>query len=85
VAAKFEVPAGTTARALAPELVASLGSPDPGMRDDLAFSIFSAWIYRQKRLGDADLGPMVTTLEANLRKDIGATGTDSVLLRSFSA
>jgi hypothetical protein len=85
VEAKFEVPSGTTAQALAPELVASLGSTDPEMRDDLAFSILTAWTYRQKRLTPDDLRPIITTLETNLRKDIGSTGTDAVLLRSFSA
>ena len=32
-----------------------------------------------------DLRPMILMLEANLRKGIGAIGTDGVLLRSFSA
>jgi hypothetical protein len=85
VEAKFEVPAGATAQALAPELVASLGSTDPEMRDDLAFSILTAWTYRQKRLTPDDLRPIITTLETNLRKDIDSPGTDAVLLRSFSA
>jgi hypothetical protein len=85
VEAKFEVPSGSTVQALAPELVASLGSPDPEMRDDLAFSILTAWTYRQKRLSPDDLRPMITMLQAQLRKDIGSTGTDAVLLRSFSA
>jgi hypothetical protein len=85
VDAKFEVPSGSTAQALAPELLASLGSADPEMRDDLAFSILTAWTYRQKRLDPDQLRPIIGTLEANLRKDIGSTGTDAVLLRSFSA
>jgi hypothetical protein len=85
VAAKFEVPAGSSAQALAPELVASLGSPDPELRDDLAVSILTAWIYQQKRLTPDDLRPMVQILEGNLRSGIGSPGTDAVLLRSFSA
>lgn len=83
--ARFEVPAGTTAQQLAPELLATLGSGDPELRDDLALSILTSWIYQKKLLGPDDLRPMILTLEANLRKGVGAIGTDGVLLRSFSA
>src|SRR5262245_21097888 len=81
----FEPPAGTTAAALAPELVANLGSTDPELRDDLSATILTAWIYRQKRLAPDDLRPIVATLGANLRAGIGETNTDTVLRRSFSA
>ena len=83
--ARFEVPAGATAQQLAPELLATLGGADPELRDDLALSILTSWIYQRKLLGPDDLRPMTLTLEANLRKDIGAIGADGVLLRSFSA
>jgi hypothetical protein len=83
--AKYEVPPGTTASRLAPELIGSLGSVDPELRDDLALSILTSWIYQKKLLGPDDLRPMVHTLEGNLRNGIGETGTDGVLLRSFSA
>jgi hypothetical protein len=81
----FDPPAGTTAAALAPELVDSLASPDPELRDDLSETILTAWIYRKKLLGPDDLRPLVATLRANLRAGIGETGTDTVLRRSFSA
>jgi hypothetical protein len=84
-AAKFEVPAGATAPQLAPELVACLSSPDPELRDDLALSILTSWIYQKKLLGSEDLRPMTRTLEGNLRKGVGEIGGDGVLLRSFSA
>lgn len=83
--AKFEVPPGETAQRLTPELLASLGSTDPELRDDLAFSTLSSWIYRKKLLGPDDLRPIIQTLTGNLRKGVGETGTDGVLLRSFSA
>ena len=85
VAQKYEIPADDTAPRLAAELVASLGSPDPELRDDLAFSILTAWIYQKKALTPDDLRPMARTLEDNLRKGIGETGNDGVLRRSFSA
>jgi Protein of unknown function (DUF2785) len=82
---KFEVPAGSTAQQLTPELLSSLGAVDPELRDDLAISILTSWIYQKKLLGPDDLRPMTLTLEGNLRKGIGTAGTDGVLLRSFSA
>ena len=84
-AAGFEVPAGETAQRLAAELVASLGATDPELRDDLALTTLTSWIYRKKLLGPDDLRPMIQTLMGNLRKGVGETGTDGVLLRSFSA
>jgi len=84
-AAKFEVPAGETARGLAAELAANLGSADPELRDDLSFTILSSWIYDKKFLGPDDLRPLARTLEGHLRQGIEAPGTDDVLLRSFSA
>jgi len=83
--AKFEVPAGATAPQLTRELLASLGAADPELRDDLAVSILTSWIYQKKLLGPDDLRPIVLTLEGNLRQGVGALGTDGVLLRSFSA
>jgi uncharacterized protein DUF2785 len=85
VAQKFAVPPGETAAALAAELVASLGSPDPEMRDDLAFTILSSWIYGRKLLSPADLRPIVRTLQGHLSRDLTTPGTETVLLRSFSA
>ena len=83
VAQKFALPAGESAAALAAELVGSLGATDPEMRDDLAFTILSSWIYDKKLLGPDELRPMVGTLRAHLSRDIATPGTDRVLLRSF--
>jgi hypothetical protein len=83
--AKFEVPAGETAATLAPELVGHLASPDPELRDDLAFTILTSWIYDKKLLGPEALRPLVQTLQANLRRGIATPGTDEVFRRSFSA
>ena len=82
---KFELPAGTTAAQLAPELLANLASPDPELRDDLSETILTSWIYRKKLLGPDDLRPMIATLRGNLGKGVGDSGNDGVLLRSFSA
>jgi hypothetical protein len=85
VDAKFEPPAGATAAGLTGELLDQLGAPDPELRDDLTFSILTAWIYQKKLLGADELRAAIARLEANLRVGIGETGTDRILLRSFSA
>lgn len=85
VQAKFEVPAGETAAKLAGELVTYLGSPDPELRDDLAATILTSWIYDKKLLNADDLRPLMLTLRQNLRSNIEIADTDTTLLRSFSA
>ena len=81
---QFAVPPGTSAAALAPELIAWLGSPDPELRDTLAYTILDAWI-RHTQLIDAQLLTILPQLQHNLTIDIGGFGTDSVFLRSYSA
>jgi hypothetical protein len=67
---------------LTAELVEMLGSTDPHVRDDLAFTVLTRWITqgtyddRLTGLGDA--------LCANLTMGLGEDGTDSVFRRSFS-
>lgn len=80
----FEVPAGASAPALAGELSGLLGSTDPELRDDLAYSILNAWIVEKKVLGPADMRTLLSQWTANLKRSIGETGDNTVLLRSFS-
>lgn len=82
---QYKVPEGESALALMRELSACLGSPDPELRDELAYAISAQWIYRQ-RLFDRDaLIEFVTKWSSNLKAGIGQSGDDTVLLRSFSA
>src|SRR5262249_17337331 len=81
----FGVPAGESAAALLDELQPCLASADPKLRDDLEYSAAAAWIYRDKRLSDAEGRKLVSTWVANLRVGLGESGTDSVFRRSFSA
>jgi hypothetical protein len=81
----YAVPAGLDPAALLDELQPCLASPDPKLRDDLAYSVTAAWIYRDKRLADAELRRLLTAWVANLQAGVGETGTDTVLRRSFSA
>jgi len=80
----YTVPDGESASALAHELSGLLASPDSELRDDLAYSILTRWI-RAGKLSNEDFISLADEWRANLKKNIGETGNDTVLLRSFSA
>jgi hypothetical protein len=80
----FSIPAGASAFALAQELIPWLASPDPELRDTLAYTILDVWI-RHAPLPDAQLLTLLPPLQHNLTAAIGESGTDSVFKRSFSA
>jgi hypothetical protein len=82
---KYAVPQGETADALAHELSALLASPDPELRDDLAYSILARWVYRPNILSTPTLISLTDEWRGNLKSGVGESGTDSVLKRSFSA
>jgi Protein of unknown function (DUF2785) len=81
---KYAIPASQSADALASELSPLLGSPDPELRDDLAYSILGTWIHRSQ-LSTPTLVSLTDEWEASLKSGIGEAGTNSVLKRSFSA
>ena len=81
----FDVPEGSSAPALARELSALLGSPDPELRDGCAYSILTSWIYQKKLLQPADVRALAIEWQANLKAGVGSTGDDRTLRRSFSA
>lgn len=80
---KFAVPAGQDAFALVGELSGYLGSTDPELRDDLAYSIIYTWIVEQKQFSAAQLNALLDPWEQNLRW--GMDAPNGVLKRSFSA
>jgi hypothetical protein len=81
---QFSVPAGASAFVLAQQLTPWLASPDPTLRDDLAYTILDQWI-RHGQLNNEQLLTLLPQLQQNLTSGIGESGTDSVLKRSFSA
>jgi hypothetical protein len=85
VSHEFQPPAGRSPRDLMPDLTRALASPDPQLRDDLAFTILTAWIYEKRLLGPDELRGLIEKLLANLRSGIGQQNTDEVFVRSFSA
>jgi hypothetical protein len=82
---KYAVPEHESADALAQELGGVLGSPDPELRDDLAYSILARWIYRPNVLSTTTLVSLTDQWRSNLKDGLGEQGTNSVLKRSFSA
>jgi hypothetical protein len=81
----YAVPEGQSPAALIEDLSEYLGSPDRELRDEFAYSIPVHWIYRDKRLAPEELRGLLRLWSANLEVGLGEKGTDSVLLRSFSA
>jgi hypothetical protein len=80
----YAIPKGQQVFSLVRELSGYLGSPDPELRDDLAYSILDVWIVYRNQLSATELNSLEFEWENNLRAGIGETGTDSVFLRSFS-
>lgn len=81
----FAVPAGETPYGLLVEMNALLASPDPVLRDDVAYSAAAAWIVSKRLVGPDDLRRLITLWSANLDDGLGTSGDDRVLKRSFSA
>lgn len=81
----FAVPAGTTASALLVEMNALLASPDPVLRDEVAYSAAERWILRDKAVAPDDLRRLLALWSANLDGGLGTSGDERVFARSFSA
>jgi Protein of unknown function (DUF2785) len=84
VKAQFAAPQGVSPDSLAPELSAMLASPDPELRDDLAYSILAVWIHRD-RFSTTVLLSLTDQWRSNLKSGLGESESNSVLKRSFSA
>ena len=82
---KYAVPAGEAIEPLVREASALLASPDPELRDEIAYSALVSWIYRQKLVSVELRRAIIDEWIGNLSFRIGSTGTDDVLRRSFSA
>ena len=78
-------PAGADVAALTIELLGYLRSPDPDVRDRLAYEVLAAWIGRPGLLPPATAREMTSILLARLRERPAAVGDDTVFGRSFAA
>ena len=84
-AKEFVVPEGESVSALALEAAELLSSPDPKLRDSVAFDALARWVYVQGLVPPDGLEALRLRLQAGLGKGLGESGTDSAYGRSFSA
>jgi hypothetical protein len=80
----YAVPAGASVFDLLREMNALLGSPDPDLRDRVAYSAAARWLYKDRLLTAPELRQLMTIWTDNLKTGM-QSGPDAVLLRSFSA
>lgn len=81
----FVVPAGQTAADLLVEMSRLLASPDPVLRDEVAYAAAEKWLRRDTLVGDADVRRLADLWRGNLADGLGTRGDPRALLRSFSA
>lgn len=79
------LPEGYTVQQLTPQLLEMLSSPDPELRDDIAYLVFARWILRDEHYSPDQLRDLSRTLATNLKSGIIEQGENSTLVRSFSA
>lgn len=79
----YAVPDGHTLENLTDILFSYLGSIDPELRDDIAYTVYANWLEQQMYSRD-EIKSHVEKLLANLEKGIGETESDTVFLRAFS-
>ncbi len=84
-AAKFAVPAGEAPADILRASEELLSSPDPRLRDEVAYGLAVAWVYRERRVDAATLREFATRLERRLRDGAGLATPDATLSRSFAA
>jgi hypothetical protein len=82
---KYAPPEGADVAPLAGELSDLLASPNPELRDEIAYSTLTAWIYQKQILDDEAVHRLADTWTRNLETGIGDRDTDTVFRRSFSA
>lgn len=85
VANGMQVPDGLRAYDLIIELEDYFGSPDPVQRDTYAYELTTRWVYRDHLLTPDEMKGLMRRWIPLLRTNIGESGTDSVLRRSFAA
>jgi hypothetical protein len=85
VADSYTPPASADLPALVRELSGYLASPDPELRDDIAYSTLANWIYRKRIVEPGLRRELMAAWIDNLGVGIGDRGTDMVFRRSFSA
>ena len=81
----FAVPSHEPVGTLALEIADLAGSTDPSLRDGCGYEILAAWIYRDNLLTGEQLEALRAKLLPAMISHIGASESDTVFGRSFSA
>ncbi len=81
----FTLPEGAKAIDLLVEMNPLLASPDPVLRDDVAFSAAERWIVRDGRVAPDEMRRLLHLWTANLQDGLDTPGDDRIFKRSFSA
>jgi hypothetical protein len=82
---QYAVPEGLAPFDLIREMNDLVGSTDPVLRDDVAYSAAARWIYSKRLLTPGQQREVLAMWLANLSQGLGERGTDSVFRRSLSA
>jgi hypothetical protein len=85
VADDYAPPAGAPLPPLTRELSAYLASTDAELRDDIAYSTLTQWLYLKRIVPPELRSELIAEWVANLQYQIGDREKDTVLRRSFSA
>lgn len=81
----FVVPPGASAAGLLLEMAPLLASPDPVLRDEVAYGAAERWILRDRVVAPDELRRLVGRWSASLDDGLGIRGDDRVYGRSFAA
>ena len=81
----FELPAGEKPFDLLVEMNALLASPDPVLRDDVAYGAAVRWVHRKRLLTAEEQKRLVELWRGNLTKGLGDGRSEDAYRRSYSA
>ncbi|HUG33583.1 MAG TPA: DUF2785 domain-containing protein [Anaerolineales bacterium] len=80
---EYKIPGGYELRDLTKTLFSYLGSTDPELRDEIAYTVYANWLKRGMYTRD-EVRAHVEELTSNMEHGIDKTESDTVFLRSFS-
>jgi hypothetical protein len=79
----YKIPEGYTLENLTEILFGYLGSTDPELRDEIAYTTYANWLKQELYPRDS-IKSHIDTLLSELEKGIGETESDTVFRRAFS-
>jgi hypothetical protein len=81
----YTPPADAPLSSLVRELSSHLASTDPELRDSIAYTVLTQWLYVKQLVPHELRCELIAEWSTNLRRGIGEQGTPTVFRRSFSA